>query len=185
MDRFKQALEMCELHDLGFEGDVFTWRNKQKSSKTHIRERLDRAVAKFECLEHFPLVHVKNGDPYHSDHRPVVITTKATLHGGRAPQVRLAFKFEAAWLQEEGFRRVVEEGLESVGSQVDFSSRVRGVAASLQEWNNNVLGDLEKRLRKVKKELEKWRRAPLDDLSTGKEAVWSFKVDRLEEQVDT
>jgi hypothetical protein len=37
MDRFKQALEVCELHDLGFKGDVFTWTNKQESGNTHIR----------------------------------------------------------------------------------------------------------------------------------------------------
>jgi hypothetical protein len=47
-----------------------------------------------------------------------------------------------------------------------------------------VLGDLEKRLKKAKKELEKWCQAPLCDSSVGKEAVWSFKVDRLEEQLD-
>jgi exonuclease III len=75
MDRFKRALELGDLHDLGFQGDVFTWRNKQTKGSTHIRERLDRAVANFEWLHCFPLVHVKNGDPYHSDHRPVVITT--------------------------------------------------------------------------------------------------------------
>lgn len=28
MDRFKGALELCELEDLGFTGDIFTWRNK-------------------------------------------------------------------------------------------------------------------------------------------------------------
>jgi len=47
-----------------------------------------------------------------------------------------------------------------------------------------VLGDLEKRLKKAKKELEKWRREPINDRSVNKEAVWSFKVDRLEEQID-
>lgn len=102
-----------------------------------------------------------------------------------AYNARLAFKFEVAWLQEEVFRRVVEEGWESIGSSEDFCTKVRGVATSLQDWNNNVLGDLEKRLRKAKKELEKWRRAPLDNNSVGREAVWSFKVDQLEEQVDT
>ena len=28
MDRFRGVLEVCELQDLGFTGDVFTWRNK-------------------------------------------------------------------------------------------------------------------------------------------------------------
>lgn len=29
IDRFREAIEFCELQDLGFEGDVFTWRNHQ------------------------------------------------------------------------------------------------------------------------------------------------------------
>lgn len=45
MDRFKEALEDCGLHDLGFTGDVFTWRNQQFRDDNYIRERLDRAVA--------------------------------------------------------------------------------------------------------------------------------------------
>ena len=55
---------------------------------------------------------------------------------------------------------------------------------SLEDWNTNVLGHLEKRLRKAK-ELERWRREPISDLAVGREAVQSFKVDRLEEQIDT
>lgn len=42
---------------------------------------------------------------------------------------------------------------------------------------------MEKRLRRAK-ELEKWRREPISDLAVGREAVWSFKVDRLEDQID-
>lgn len=61
---------------------------------------------------------------------------------------------------------------------------LRGVAANLQDWSSKVLGDLEKRLKKVKKELEKWRREPISDLAVGREAVWSFKVDKLEDQLD-
>lgn len=131
MDRFMQALEACELHDLGFEGDVFTWRNKETKGDTHIRERLDRAVANFEWLERFPLVHVKNGDTYHSDHRPVVITTEE-VQVLRRPNAQLIFKFESNWLHEEEFKRVVEEGWESVGSSESLSAKVKGVAASLQ-----------------------------------------------------
>jgi hypothetical protein len=43
---------------------------------------------------------------------------------------------------------------------------------------------LEKWLKKAKKELEKWRRDPISDLAVGREAVWSFKVDKLEDQLD-
>lgn len=43
MDQFKEALEFCSLTDLGFEGDVFTWRNNNHNCEGYIRERLDRA----------------------------------------------------------------------------------------------------------------------------------------------
>ncbi|KAG0523282.1 hypothetical protein BDA96_07G110100 [Sorghum bicolor] len=184
MDRFKQALEVSELHDLGFEGNVFTWRNKQSKGESHIRERLDRAVANFEWLAKFPLVRVKNGDTYHSDHRALVVCTEDDLVG-RKPKAQGPFKFEAEWLKEEGFKDIVKEGWESVGDVGSLSSKVKGMANSLDAWNINVLGDLEKRLRSAKKELERWHRAPLSDLVVGKEAVWSFKVDRIEEQIDT
>jgi hypothetical protein len=45
MVRFKEALEECELADLGFTGDPFTWRNNRHTSSSYIWERLDRAVA--------------------------------------------------------------------------------------------------------------------------------------------
>ena len=48
-----------------------------------------------------------------------------------------------------------------------------------------MLGGLEKWLKQAKRELERWRRAPICDESVGREVVWSFKVDQLEEQIDT
>ena len=75
MDRFREALEHCELADLGFEGDPFTWRNNNHSSDLYIRERLDRAVANKDWTSRFPLYHIINGEPRHSDHRPVIVDT--------------------------------------------------------------------------------------------------------------
>lgn len=44
MDHFREALEACDLQDLGFYGDVFTWRNHSHRVEGYIRELLDRAV---------------------------------------------------------------------------------------------------------------------------------------------
>ena len=74
MDQFREALEACELQDLGFFGDVFTWRNNNHRVEGYIRERLDQAVANSQWRGLFPAVRVFNGDPRHSDHRRVIIT---------------------------------------------------------------------------------------------------------------
>ena len=45
MQKFRMALEDCDLHDLGFVGDPFTWRNNHCSASSFTKERLDRAIA--------------------------------------------------------------------------------------------------------------------------------------------
>jgi hypothetical protein len=67
---------MANVTNSGFSGDFFTWRNKQTTGDTYIREKLDRAVANPGWRVKFPLMQVRNGDPYHSDHRPVVVLTE-------------------------------------------------------------------------------------------------------------
>ena len=127
----------------------------------------------------FPLMHVKNGDPYHSDHRPIVLSTEMIQRGGGGG---CGFKFEASWIKEEGCRKIIEEAWElREGAGCCLGESLRGVAASLKDWSVTVLEDLEKRLRKTKKELERWRRELISDESVRREAIWSYKMDRLEE----
>jgi hypothetical protein len=66
-------------------------------AENYIRERLDRAVANDEWRIHFPGTRVINGDPRHSEHRPVIIVTEPVLRGGMRARSR-DFRFEAAWL---------------------------------------------------------------------------------------
>ena len=73
MDRFREVLEECSLTDLGFVGDPFTWRNDSHMSENYIKERLDRAVADEAWCGRFPGFRVINGDPRHSDHRPIIV----------------------------------------------------------------------------------------------------------------
>jgi hypothetical protein len=98
LDRFKEVLEDCHLHDLGFVGNVFAWRNKQYREANYIHERLDRVVANAAWRDLYPLVHVKNGDHFHSDHRPVIILTEGVRHRSNGDRRGSTFKFEASWL---------------------------------------------------------------------------------------
>ena len=79
----------------------------------------------------FPLMHVKNGDPYHSDHRPVMVSTEVIQIGRGGGG---GFKFEANWIKEEDCRKVIEEAW-------DFSSGAdRSLGESLltswEIWRN-------------------------------------------------
>jgi hypothetical protein len=155
MDKFKEALECCALDDLGFVGDPFTWRNNSHSAENYVKERLDRAVATQGWKDRFPTYKVVNGDPRHSDHRPVMVDT----HGGltkRYNSTRNSMpKFEARWLEEPECRSIVENawGMEVGVNNKGVTAAVRGVLGNLVDWSNNVLGELEKRVKRFKREL--------------------------------
>lgn len=128
------------------------------------------------------MVLLRNGDTYKSDHRPIIILTEK-IPKGRSVGGDNGFKFEANSLKEESCRSVVEEAwgcMKGVGT-----TKLKCVASNLKEWSSNSLGDLEKRLKEAKRELEKWRQAPISNYTVSWEAVWSFKVDHLEDQIDT
>lgn len=63
MDHFKMALEDCELDDLGYAGDTFTWRKHSHEADSYIRERIDRAIAMQSWRDRFPSFKVTNGEP--------------------------------------------------------------------------------------------------------------------------
>lgn len=49
-----------------------------------------------------------NGDPKHSDHRPIIISTE--LRENAVVKMNKAFYFEVGWLEEERCEEVVKEG---------------------------------------------------------------------------
>lgn len=154
MDKFREALVDCELFDLGFSGDMFTWRNNSHTSDHYICERLDRAVADVAWRSRFLYAQVQNGERQHSDHRPVIVTMK---DGNASPQTggRPTFRFEAGWIHEENCEAIVQNAwnLSMDVRSGKVASAVQDVAADLWDWSRNNLGDLEKRIKYVKKSL--------------------------------
>ena len=69
MRDFRICLGECGLADMGYIGDLFTWRRGE------VRERLDRAVCNVEWANKFPRAAVINEEHVHSDHRPLVFDT--------------------------------------------------------------------------------------------------------------
>ena len=184
MQKFRQALVDCGLHDLGFVGDPFTWRNNHHMAAKFVKERLDRAVANcaWRCI--FPLVKITNGDPRHSDHRPIIIDVGSRERKDWCRQVEILPKFEAKWLEEDecegrvmaAWRTATEAGCNTM---VQLQKKLLG---NLREWDRNVLGVLEKRIVKVKKELENCRRRNISQEAVNQEHLLRYKLERLQDQ---
>src|SRR4051812_14372842 len=67
MHGFCDALQDCNLEDLGFIGERFTW------SRGRMRERLNRVVANPEWCAKFPMDALIHEDFSKSDHRPILL----------------------------------------------------------------------------------------------------------------
>jgi hypothetical protein len=163
MLKFREVLEECDLHDLGFVGDAFTWRNHHHNASSYTRERLDRAVANSAWRARFPLVRVINGDPRHSDHSPIIVEPGAKEKTHWREPLEVMKKFEARWLEEEECSERVQEAWEIAISEggvslLEIQSQVLG---ELWQWDREVLGALEKRIKNAKRELERCKRAAI------------------------
>ena len=183
MDRFREALEECSLTDLGFVGDPFTWRNDSHTSENYIKERLDRAVADEAWCGRFPGFRVINGDPRHSDHRPIIVKLTTEESESRSLRGGQTFRFEAGWVQEEQCKTIVQNAWNLTidvrnGTVVDA---VKEVGAELWDWSKNILGDLEKRIKRAKKALEECRRSITNDRNVAREGILRYKLEKLEE----
>jgi hypothetical protein len=69
MQAFSTALSDCGLDDIGYSGDIFSWR------RGRICERLDRAVSSSSWADLFLAFGVSNEPFNKSDHRPILIDT--------------------------------------------------------------------------------------------------------------
>jgi hypothetical protein len=177
MQQFRDALTHCNLTDLGFLGDVFTWR------RGRIRERLDRAVANQGWRDLFPLAAVINEDFWKSDHRPLSVDSEY-FDGAHIRAAGGKRMFEAKWLMEDSFDDIVGKAWEDTqGAQnLGFAQRMGAVHAALHVWDRRVLGEPKRRLKDLQEELNEVLSGPLSDEATTKAQSIQLQIENLHEQ---
>jgi endonuclease/exonuclease/phosphatase family metal-dependent hydrolase len=75
---FREALNFCELEDIGFSGLPWTYNNNQ-GGRRNVRVRLDRGTANSEWSMKFPEATVTHLNSSRSDHKALLLKT-ACLH---------------------------------------------------------------------------------------------------------
>ncbi|CAJ2646580.1 unnamed protein product [Trifolium pratense] len=104
---FRSTLNSCDLQDLGYKGNIYTWENKQQSHNL-IKARLDRFLANSAWKTLFPNYCNSHLLRYKSDHAPILLDFnsisvgpryKAISHQGRSYLVACgAGAFTKFWL---------------------------------------------------------------------------------------
>ncbi|XP_050211436.1 uncharacterized protein LOC126661625 [Mercurialis annua] len=105
LDMFRLALEDCDIADLGYSGDAFTWSNNRKADQ-NVKVRLDRFCANLMWQDSYLNWRVIHLAKHRSDHSPIILNTEVET----AKNLVKPFRFEQMWMTHEKF----EEALLSV-----------------------------------------------------------------------
>ena len=144
MQAFRDALMDCELEDLNYSGEPYTWKRGK------IKERLGRVVANGEWITMHPRAILHHLDYVRSGHHPILLDTdfqaaSVIPHGPKC--------FEAKWLKEDAFRQEVERAWEAAGHATSDGvlAKLNHMHLAFQDWDGRVLKRLKQRLRKAQR----------------------------------
>jgi hypothetical protein len=161
MNDFQEALSDCNLEDIGFIGDPFTWK------RGRVSERLDRAVVSPSWSALYP---------------GTVDTDYKDEASQRKPRPKY---FEAKWLNEKTFRDVVKEawqGADREGDGGGVKAKLGCLQEALHAWDATVLMKPRKRLRKAQRDFDIAVSGVLTDESEAKAKELAELIEILLEQ---
>lgn len=138
-------LSICELRDLGYQDNPFTWCNNREDEH-RISERLDRFLANDQWCEMYPNSQASHCLAAHSNHCPVVLDTSVVQSQSRGYR---PFRFEIMWVGEKTCVDTIEQ-VWSQGSSRDkmgaIMDRILKCGVRLKQWNKSRFGNVQKRL---------------------------------------
>lgn len=122
MSNFRQAMEVCNLYDLGHMEDPFTWSNKHEIF-TFTKERFDRVVANQVWIRLYNDVKVETLVSLSSDHKPLLASC-GQLGAGYIKGGRL-FRYDTFWDLENECSSKVEHRWRRHGHSSNPLSKVQ------------------------------------------------------------
>ncbi|GMI85140.1 hypothetical protein HRI_002183300 [Hibiscus trionum] len=136
MEAFRAVLRDCELSDLGFTGNWYTWECGRLVTN-NVRERLDRGVASDSWRDYFPNFSVTHLNHSISDHCPLLFDTANTPASN---SYRAWFRFDANWTLDPDCEDIISSFWSSTSG--DLPTKLNQLSSILSNWNK------EKRLQK-------------------------------------
>uniref|UniRef100_A0A803P5S5 DUF4283 domain-containing protein n=1 Tax=Cannabis sativa TaxID=3483 RepID=A0A803P5S5_CANSA len=100
---FRDCVEECNLEDVKFFGNFFTWSNKQLGDE-RIYSKIDRVLANPSWLDSHPNAEVVFLNEGLLDHSPAVLTISVLLLGGKKP-----FWYFKMWASHPEYNKLVRD----------------------------------------------------------------------------
>ncbi|MCI17552.1 hypothetical protein A2U01_0038700 [Trifolium medium] len=118
------TLTECDLMDLGYQGDIFTWANNQ-ADEYHIKERLDRFCANSNWIDSFPRNHTR-------------------------PKRRIK-RIEHVWMQDKDSYSIVQQAW--CDPNKDSIHKLEDVLQQMHQWGNGKYGNVPRQIAKKQDQL--------------------------------
>lgn len=152
MADFREVLDWCELHDLGYKGPGWTFDNKQ-AGKNNVKARLDRGVATSCWNKWFPTARVEHICSTRSDHLPLLLKFGGKLEYRK----KKVFRYEAMWEREGTLQPTVEENWNSVKTATNLrevQEKLCTMHQCLSRWSSYKIGSITRQTNKLRQRLE-------------------------------
>jgi hypothetical protein len=174
MQAFRDAIDDCNLLDMGYSGFPFTWCNNRDPPHT-TWVRLDRGLANMDWLQQNPLAIMEHIDVTNSDHKCLFMSWEphTTSHFQCKP-----FRFEEVWTSDEGCENTIKESWENrvVGTTMfKVANKLNQCKKGLGNWSHRTFGNISKQLAEKRRLL---RSAEIEAVRSGNmSTVKSLKME--------
>lgn len=151
LDGFTDAINDCQLIDLGFTGSMFTW-ERSPGTRRWVQDRLDRGLANNLWKSMFPRAEFTVMDVTTSDHLPLSLQLNRTMY---VPKVH-RFRFENMWLKEKDCLHIIQQSWLEM-SAYSISEKIHYCCVKLEEWGGGMTKEFKEKIREYKKRLKHLR----------------------------
>jgi hypothetical protein len=152
MAAFRDALMVCELKDLGFQGLPFTYDNRRRGN-ANVKVRLDRAVADDRWRDPFSDATVVHLVTPCSDHCPLLIRLARESQFGQPRKYKW---FEIMWEREHALPDIISSAWEEAGQKSDLgdiNNALQKVMDVLHAWGRRKFGNVTRELSRMRRKL--------------------------------
>jgi endonuclease/exonuclease/phosphatase family metal-dependent hydrolase len=147
---FRNILSLCDLQDLGYSDNKYTWTNKHPGDNL-ILARLDQFLATSDWKNRFTNHTNHHLLRFKSDHNPILLDFSASKNDRMRPKEPKLRRFEQIWTRnEDHINRVKTTWCTSHGHLDD---RLKYTLNALHNWGTSIFGILPRQIKKAQKDL--------------------------------
>jgi exonuclease III len=147
---FRNTISLCDLQDLGYKGNTFTWTNRQQGDHL-IEARLDRFLATTSWKTMFPNHNNSHLLRYQSDHCPILLEFSNLMPCRNISQQQFSRKFEQIWTTDKNHISIVQQAWKN--KQGTINDKLQYTLNELHKWGENTFGIIPKRIKETQLEL--------------------------------